>query len=175
MVMLAEYGKLSLADVLAPAIQMADGYPIEAQLADGDRAGEGAASRSGRTRRRSSCRTRARRARRPPPARSSASPTSRRRCEAGRGRAPALAAGKSRKEAILAAYDRFYKGDIAEELVRGTREQGGLVTMEDLARWKVRIEEPVRTTYKGIDVYKLDVWTQGPAMLQALNILEPST
>src|SRR5262249_23153268 len=34
------------------------------------------------------------------------------------------------------------------------------------------IEEPVKTTYKGIDVYKLDVWTQGPAMLQALNVLE---
>jgi len=44
--------------------------------------------------------------------------------------------------------------------------------MEDLAKWKVHIEEPVSTTYKGIDVYKLNVWTQGPAMLQALNILE---
>ena len=84
----------------------------------------------------------------------------------------ALAAGKSRKEALQAAYDRFYRGDVADELVRGTREQGGLFTKEDLARWKVKIEEPVRTSYRGIDVYKLDVWTQGPAMLQALNILE---
>src|SRR4030095_8342883 len=48
----------------------------------------------------------------------------------------ALRAGKSRKEAIYAAYDRFYKGDIAQELVRGVREQGGLFTMEDLANWK---------------------------------------
>src|SRR5207247_2030913 len=85
----------------------------------------------------------------------------------------ALAAGKGRREAILSAYERFYRGDIAQEFVRGSREQGGLVTVEDLARWKVKIEEPVRTTYKGIDVYKLDVWTQGPAMLQALNMLEP--
>src|SRR5205807_4578386 len=84
----------------------------------------------------------------------------------------ALKKGKSRKDAIYAAYDRFYKGDIAREIVRGTREQGGLFTEEDLANWKVRIEEPVSTTYKGIDVYKLNVWTQGPAMLQALNILE---
>jgi gamma-glutamyltranspeptidase/glutathione hydrolase len=84
----------------------------------------------------------------------------------------ALAAGKGRKEAIYAAYDRFYRGDIAQELVRGTREQAGLITMDDLARWKVRIEEPVRTTYRGIDVYKLTTWVQGPAMLQALNILE---
>jgi gamma-glutamyltranspeptidase/glutathione hydrolase len=81
-------------------------------------------------------------------------------------------AGKSRQQAIQAAYDRFYKGDVAEELVRGMREQGGLVTREDLAKWKVRLEEPVSTSYKGIDVYKLTVWTQGPALLQALNILE---
>jgi gamma-glutamyltranspeptidase/glutathione hydrolase len=84
----------------------------------------------------------------------------------------ALKAGKSRKESIYAAYDRFYKGDIARELVRGAREEGGLFTMEDLASWKVKIEEPVSTNYRGIEVYKLPFWQQGPAMLQALNILE---
>jgi gamma-glutamyltranspeptidase/glutathione hydrolase len=84
----------------------------------------------------------------------------------------ALAAGKNRKEAIYAAYDRFYKGDIAQEIARGVKEEGGLITAEDLANWKVRIEEPVKTTYKGVEVYKLTDWTQGPAMLQALNILE---
>ena len=84
----------------------------------------------------------------------------------------ALKHGKSRKDAIYAAYDRFYRGDIAREIVRATQEQGGLFTMEDLARWKVHIEEPVKTSYKGVDVYKLSVWTQGPAMLQSLNILE---
>jgi gamma-glutamyltranspeptidase/glutathione hydrolase len=49
---------------------------------------------------------------------------------------------------------------------------GGLITAEDLARWKVHIEEPMMTTYKGIEVYKLAQWTQGPALLQALNIVE---
>jgi gamma-glutamyltranspeptidase/glutathione hydrolase len=72
----------------------------------------------------------------------------------------------------MAAYDRFYKGDIGKEFVRGAQEEGGLVTTEDLAKWQVHIEEPVSTNYKGIDVYKLTNWTQGPAMLQALNILE---
>jgi gamma-glutamyltranspeptidase/glutathione hydrolase len=86
--------------------------------------------------------------------------------------AQALKAGKSRKEAIYAAYDRFYKGDIAREIVRGTREEGGLFTLEDLANWKVKIEEPVSVSYKGIQVYKLPFWQQGPAMLEALNILE---
>ena len=52
------------------------------------------------------------------------------------------------------------------------REQGGLITAEDLARWQVKIEEPVHVSYKGIEVYKLTTWAQGPAMLQALNILE---
>jgi gamma-glutamyltranspeptidase/glutathione hydrolase len=84
----------------------------------------------------------------------------------------ALKAGKSRRDAIMAAYDRFYRGDIAQELVRGTKEQGGLITMQDLATWQVHIEEPVMSTYKGIEVYKLTSWVQGPAMLQALNILE---
>src|SRR6185436_6106974 len=86
--------------------------------------------------------------------------------------AEALRAGKNRKQAIYAAYDRFYKGDIAQELVRSVKEQGGLFTMEDLAKWQVHIEEPVSTTYRGIAVYKLTTWVQGPAMLQALNILE---
>jgi gamma-glutamyltranspeptidase/glutathione hydrolase len=86
--------------------------------------------------------------------------------------AQALKAGKSRKEALAAAYDRFYRGDVAEEFVRGAREEGALITQEDLANWRVKLEEPRRTTYRGIEVYKLDHWTQGPVLLQALDILE---
>jgi len=84
----------------------------------------------------------------------------------------ALQAGKSRKEAIMAAYDRFYRGDIAREFVRGSHEQGGLITMEDLEAWKPVEEEPLHVNYKGIDLYKLQTWTQGAALLQSLNILE---
>src|SRR4029078_5894057 len=84
----------------------------------------------------------------------------------------ALKQKKTRKQAIMAGYDRFYKGDIAEEFVRGCKEQGGLVNMEDLAKWKPIEEEPMKVNYKGIDVYKLQQWTQGPMLLQSLNILE---
>jgi gamma-glutamyltranspeptidase/glutathione hydrolase len=170
MVMLAEYGKLSLGEVLAPAIDLADGYPIEQQIL------------STITRQRDwlmkwpeSRRVLLPRPNDQPPAageifrQPDLAATLRKLVEAEK---QALAAGKSRREAILAAYDRFYRGDIAREIVRGSGELGGLVTLEDLANWKVRFEEPVRTTYKGIDVFKLDFWTQGPAMLQALNILE---
>ena len=170
MVMLAEYGKLSLADVLAPSIDMADGYAVEQQ-------------HIGTVKRQRDWLLQwpaSRRILLPHPGDQPPEPgeifrqpdlaaTLRKLVEA---ESAALKAGKSRKEAILAAYDRFYKGDIAKEFVRGSQEVGGLHTLEDLAKWKVKIEEPVQTTYKGIKVYKLDVWTQGPAMLQALNLLE---
>jgi gamma-glutamyltranspeptidase/glutathione hydrolase len=77
-----------------------------------------------------------------------------------------LKQGKSRKEAIWAAYDRFYKGDIADEFVRGVQEQGGLITKEDLKNWRPTEEAPSMVNYKGIDVYKLQAWTQGPSLLQ---------
>jgi gamma-glutamyltranspeptidase/glutathione hydrolase len=170
--MLAEYGTLSLADVLAPAIQMADGYPIEAQTANAIERNKGAIKRWRYSR--EVYLPHAGAAREAPEAgeifrQPALAATLRKLVAAERA---ALKEGKSRKEAIGAAYNRFYRGDIARELVRGVQEEGGLITMEDLARWRVRIEEPVSTTYKGIAVYKLPFWQQGPAMLQALNLLE---
>ncbi|MDP5070712.1 MAG: gamma-glutamyltransferase, partial [Congregibacter sp.] len=177
MVMLAEYGRLSLAEVLAPSIQMAEGYPIEGVQADNierrrdiisqwpdstrvflphlddSNPGQRAAPAGGEIFKQRDLKL-----------------TLQKLVDT---EAAALAAGKSRKEAIYAAYERFYRGDIGKEIVRATREQGGLFTEEDLANWEVHIEEPVSTNYKGIDVYKLTTWVQGPAMLQALNILEP--
>ena len=72
----------------------------------------------------------------------------------------------------MAACNRFYTGDIAQEFARGSTRQGSLITMQDLARWKPLEEEPLTANYKGVDVYKLQQWTQGPTMLQGLNILE---
>ncbi|MBA3510996.1 MAG: gamma-glutamyltransferase [Sphingomonas sp.] len=173
MLMLAEYGRLSLRDVLEPSIQMADGYPIEKDTADRierDKAliKQWPYSRAvflthpGRSREA------------PDPGEIFRQPDLaamlRKLVQAEQ---HALAEGKSRRDAIMAAYDRFYRGDIAQELVRSTREQGGLIALGDLATWRPRLEEPVSVTYKGIEVYKLREWTQGPAMLQALNILEP--
>src|SRR4051812_33582375 len=170
--MMAEWGKLSLADVLAPAIQMADGYPIEAQLTNTIERNKKwikqwkYAPQIMLTHQGS--------AREAPEAgeifvQKDLAATWRKLVETEK---QARRAGKSRKAAIYAAYDRFYKGDIARELVRGVQEDGGLFTMQDLANWKVRIEEPLHTNYRGIEVYKLPIWQQGPAMLQALNILE---
>ena len=172
MVMLAEYGTLSLKEVLQPAMQMAEGYPIEKQAADAierqkDRIREWPYSREVFL-------THLGEEREAPYAgeifrQPDLHNTLQKLVETEQ---RALERGKSRKDAIYAAYDRFYKGDIAEEYVRGSQEQGGLHTMEDLANWQVYIEEPVHTNYKGIEVYKLTNWVQGPVLLQALNILE---
>jgi len=172
MVMLAEFGTMSLKEVLQPSMEMARGYPIEKQLADSierqkDRIKKWPYSKKvllphlGKEREA------------PYPGevfrQTELLDTLEKLVEAEQ---KALAEGKSRQEAIYAAYDRFYKGDIAREFVRGCKEQGGLITLEDLANWKVYIEEPVMTTYRGIEVYKLTCWVQGPVMLQALNMLE---
>ena len=177
MVMLAEYGTLSLAQVLAPAMQMAAGYPIEASQADNmerrrqvisqwpssksvflphynsDDSEQRAAPKAGEMFRQPQLLA-----------------TLQKLIDT---ESESLTAGNTRKKAIYDAYDRFYRGDIAREIVRSSREYGGLFTMQDLDNWQVHIEDPVTTDYKGIDVYKLTTWVQGPVLLQALNILEP--
>jgi gamma-glutamyltranspeptidase/glutathione hydrolase len=170
--MLAEYGTLSLAEVLAPAIELADGYAIDAETADRIEVEKAEIKQWPYAK--AVMLPHAGEAREAPVAgevfrQADLAATLRKLVEAEAG---ALAAGKSRWDALAAAYDRFYRGDIAEEFVRGAREQGALLTLEDLDRWRVKIEEPRRVNYRGIDVYKLDRWVQGPAMLQALNILE---
>jgi len=170
--MLAKYGTMSLKEVLAPAMEMAKGYAIEAQTAN---------SFEGQKRRLKEW----------PYSKALFLPhlgEKREAPEAGEvfvqkdlletltkmveTEQDALRHKKTREEAIMAACDRFYKGDIAKEFVRGCQEQGGLITMEDLAAWKPIEEEPMHVSYRGVEVYKLQQWTQGPAMLQALNILE---
>ncbi len=176
LVMLAEFGTLSLEQVLAPALQMAEGYPIEASQANNMERRRDILSQWPASKRvflphlqEDGSQERAA----PYPGEIFRQPdlhrTLSRLVDSER---RALASGKSRKQAIYAAYDRFYRGDIAEELVRSTQAQGGLITLQDLDRWQVHIEDPVKTTFRGIEVYKLTHWVQGPAMLQALNILE---
>jgi gamma-glutamyltranspeptidase/glutathione hydrolase len=176
MVMLAEFGTMSLKAVLEPAMDMAEGYPIEQSQADNMERRREVLSQWEYSRQVFL------------PHLDPANPSQRAAPFPGEifrqpdllatlqklveAESKALASGKNRKQAIQAAYDRFYRGDIAEELVRSTQAEGGLITMQDLDNWQVYIEKPVKTNYRGIDVYKLTHWVQGPVMLQALNILE---
>jgi gamma-glutamyltranspeptidase/glutathione hydrolase len=81
-------------------------------------------------------------------------------------------ASEGRGAAIVAARDRFYKGDIAEEMVAFLREYGSGFVLSDFAEFFARVEEPARTDYRGYTVYKQPFNSQGPTLLQALNILE---
>ncbi|OGD28762.1 MAG: gamma-glutamyltransferase [Candidatus Aminicenantes bacterium RBG_13_63_10] len=171
-IMLAEFGTMSLEQVLAPAMEMAQGYPVEKEFVDrltGKRNLDMILSWPDSKRvflphENDSP---------PEPGEVFSQPdlldTLRKLVEAER---QALAGGRSRKEALQAAYDRFYRGDIGRELVRGVKELGGMMTAEDLESWRVHFEEPVVTDYKGISVAKLTSWVQGPVMLQMLNMLE---
>ena len=172
MVMLAEYGTMSLEKILEPALEMARGYPIEAQAANSiernkDEIKKWKYSKSLFLTNQGSDRE---------------APvegevfiqkdlynTLNKLIETER---LALENGKNRKEAIYEAYKRFYEGDIAREIARSTQEQGGLITVDDLKNYEVYIEEPLKISYKDIDVYKLTTWVQSPVLLQSLNMIE---
>ncbi len=84
----------------------------------------------------------------------------------------ALAAGASRAAAIDAVRDFFYRGEIAHRIDAFMKANDGLLRYEDMAAFKLEPEEPVSTDYRGFKVYKPGFWSQGPAMIEALNILE---
>jgi len=84
----------------------------------------------------------------------------------------ALAGGASRVAAIDAVRDFFYRGDIARRIDKFSRENQGLLRYEDMAAFHLSPEDAVTTTFQGLQVYKPGFWSQGPALIEALNILE---
>lgn len=164
--LLDRWGSMSFAQVLAPAIEMAEsGFPVDASLAS-------AVSRSKKLRKY------------PSSAKvyyasgnvwksgavfqfPDLAVTLRMLVEAER-----QSAGKGRREALRAARDRFYRGDIAREMARFSEENGGLFRYGDFASYNAKIEEPVAIDYRGYRVYKNRSANQGPAELVALNMLE---
>jgi len=81
-------------------------------------------------------------------------------------------ASKGRHEALKAARDRFYKGDIAQTMGKFSEENGGLFRYEDFASYTAKVEEPVSINYRGYQIFKNASASQGPAELIALNMLE---
>ncbi len=78
----------------------------------------------------------------------------------------------NRAAKIRAIHDFFYKGDLAKRIVAGDQAAGGIFSESDLANFHAEIDQPRSTTYRGYTIYKPGFWTQGPVMLEALNILE---
>ena len=89
---------------------------------------------------------------------------------------------RGREAAIQAAIDYWYKGDVAQRIVAfmqktairdaSRKKNHGLLAAEDFAEWKPELTEPATVRYRGLDVYKCGPWTQGPVFLQQLRLLE---
>ena len=164
---LDRFGTKSLADVLAPSIEYADGFPMYEHLA-------GLMQERAEAMRRfpSTARIYLPDDRPPKPGEIFRQPqlaaTLRRLVEVERENA-----SKGRSAALTAARDYFYRGPIGKAIGDFSQANGGLLSAEDLAAYSAKVEAPVKTTYHGYDIYKVGFWTQGPFMLQVLNMLEP--
>ena len=168
LVALREYGTKSFGEVIEPAIELADGMAI-------DEARSGSIERSARYLELwpSSMRVFLPGGHVPVPGEIFRQPdlarTLRSMVQAEK---KALQAGLSRTAAIDAVRDHFYRGDIAHRIDAFSRENHGLLRYEDMAAFHLQPEDPVSTTFQGCEVYKPGFWSQGPALIEALNILE---
>jgi len=165
---LATYGTKSLGDVLAPAIRLADGFPMYEFLTRflaSERKGCEPYADTMRTYYPDGRVTRAGEIFRQP----NLARTLRMLVAA---EAAALKAGATREAAISAARDAFYTGDFARRLAAAVQAAGGMMTDADLAGYRSKIEQPVSVTYRGYSVHKAGPWNQSPVLLQTLNLLE---
>ena len=78
----------------------------------------------------------------------------------------------SRREKLTAVRDRFYKGDIANDLEAWYIKSGAFLRKSDLENHRTRVEDPVSVTYRGYTIFKCGPWTQGPYLCQTLKLLE---
>jgi gamma-glutamyltranspeptidase / glutathione hydrolase len=78
----------------------------------------------------------------------------------------------NRLRGLRAARDAFYRGDLAAAIARHQRENGGLLTEDDLAAFHSKVEAPCRAHFGGFDIHGCGAWSQGPMVLEALNLLE---
>jgi gamma-glutamyltranspeptidase/glutathione hydrolase len=81
-------------------------------------------------------------------------------------------AARGRHKALEAARDYFYRGPLAARYCKAIEEAGGLMRPADMAAFRAEIDEPMHASYRGYEVYKPGFWSQGPVMLEALNLLE---
>ncbi|OLE53768.1 MAG: hypothetical protein AUG51_11460 [Acidobacteria bacterium 13_1_20CM_3_53_8] len=82
------------------------------------------------------------------------------------------ASSRGRHNALMAARDYFYRGPISRKIGDYMQHNGGLLSSEDMARFHAGVGKPVMTNYRGVEVYKPGFWTQGPVMIETLNMLD---
>ena len=163
---LARYGTLPLADVLQPAIELAErGFPANYFIRHNLREAEAAIRQWEGSRSIALPRDRAPEVGEPIVQRALAG-TLRRLVDAEQRQ------GGTRAEGILAARDCFYKGDIARTISAFAVEIGAFIRYEDLAGYAVKEEPPVCVSYRGRRLYTGGPWSQAPALAESLQILQ---
>ena len=168
LVALREYGVRSFGEIIQPAIELADGAPLDEQ-----RAGSIMRSRQFFSLWPTSMNAYLPGGRPVAPGMVFAQPDLARTLRAmAAEEAKALKGGASRQAAIDAVRDYFYRGAIARKIDEFSKANGGLLRYEDMAAFKLSPEEPVSTTYRGYTVYKPGFWSQGPTLIETLNVLE---
>jgi gamma-glutamyltranspeptidase/glutathione hydrolase len=164
---LGRHGRLSFAEVVEPALTLArDGFPVQPSLADT------LAQREALYRRWPENARVYLPGGRPPRVgetlvQADLAGTLRRMADA-----ETAARGAGRAAAIAAARDEFYRGETARRIAALHAAEGGWLTLEDLAAFRSKDETPARTSYRGVEVVACGPWSQGPVLLQALNLLE---
>jgi len=78
----------------------------------------------------------------------------------------------NRAAKLRAVRDYFYKGPLAKRMAAFSEKNGGLIAYRDLANFRAETDRPRTGTYRGYEIYKPGFWTQGPVMIEALNLLE---
>lgn len=163
---LDEFGTMSLAEVMQPAIELADGFPIDELRVEYIRKLTPVFSKWADAKR-----TFLPNGEVPKPGdvfvQADLARTLRAIVKAERD-----ARDGGRHAALVAARDYFYKGDVARRIGDYMQANGGLLAADDLTRFHAKVGEPVKGTYRGYEVYKAGFWTQGPALVETLNILE---
>jgi len=81
-------------------------------------------------------------------------------------------ASRGRHAALQAVRDHFYRGPLAERIGKAMERAGGLLRADDLAAFHAEIDQPTHVDYRGYEVYKVGFWSQGPMLLETLNLLE---
>jgi gamma-glutamyltranspeptidase/glutathione hydrolase len=164
--LLDRWGTMSFAELLAPAIELADaGFPVSEYLADFMSAFESKLRKYPTT-----AKIYLPNGRVPRPGEILRNPDLARTLKA-LVEAEQQASGQGRQAALRAARDRFYKGDIARAIGAFSEANGGLYRYEDFAQYAAKVEQPVSINYRGYDVYKNASANQGPTELMLLNLL----
>jgi gamma-glutamyltranspeptidase/glutathione hydrolase len=163
---LDQFGTMSLADVMQPAIELADGFPIDELRVDYIRRLAPVFSKWPDAKR-----TFLPNGVAPKPGDVFVQADLARTLRA-IVKAEKDAKGEGRHAGLMAARDYFYKGEVARRIGDYMQRNGGLLAADDLARFHARVGEPVKGTFHGYEVYKAGFWTQGPAFIETLNVLE---